>query len=53
MRNPRFFTASLAALATAVMGAAVSVAASTDTNVALPPFRGHGLCGFLRVRDLA
>jgi len=33
MRNPRFFTASLAALATAVMGAAVSVAASTDTNV--------------------
>src|SRR5450631_4467484 len=22
-------------------------------DVALPPFRGHGLCGFLRVRDLA
>ena len=21
-------------------------------HVALPPFRGHGLCGFLRVRDL-
>ena len=21
--------------------------------VALPPFRGHGLCGFLKVRDLA
>ena len=21
--------------------------------VALPPFRGHGLCGLLRVRDLA
>jgi hypothetical protein len=20
--------------------------------LALPPFRGHGLCGFLRVRDL-
>jgi len=20
--------------------------------VALPPFRGHGLCGFLRIRDL-
>jgi len=21
-------------------------------EVALPPFRGHGLCGFLRIRDL-
>jgi hypothetical protein len=31
--------------------------AKSDTHVAqlsmaLPPFRGHGLCGFLRVRDL-
>ena len=26
---------------------------STAVTVALPPFRGHGLSGFLRVRDLA
>lgn len=26
---------------------------SVEVTVALPPFRGHGLCGFLRVRDLA
>src|SRR5665647_1382448 len=24
-----------------------------SVDMALPPFRGHGLCGFLRVRDLA
>jgi PadR family transcriptional regulator PadR len=23
-----------------------------ESVVALPPFRGHGLCGFLKVRDL-
>jgi hypothetical protein len=33
MGSPRFITASLAALATALMGAAVSVAAPPDTNV--------------------
>jgi hypothetical protein len=25
---------------------------SWDDHVALPPLRGHGLCGFLRIRDL-
>jgi hypothetical protein len=26
---------------------------AAKVRLAMPPFRGHGLCGFLKVRDLA